>query len=404
MIQILRRRGFIYVLWVNFSIVLGLVVIPFTIAEIISRVYLYTVADADTFVRYASVNQFARFNKEADTEALRWTTHRHLGYIPTPGYRSGLNRHNTLGFRGEEFPVRKPEGEYRIVCLGASTTYTSYVEDDHKSYPAVLESKLRQAGYSVRVINGGVVSWASLTTLINFETRVLDIDPDMVIIYFSINDIAVRVVWPPEAYRGDNSGAKGPLITERFMPPIWEHSTFIRGMLVWGGWITPHVSIEKSFGATQPTLHWSELGRQHADKTYPKGIFAEVPLSQMLKVNRPVYFRRNLMGIGSIARENGIAMVIASFAHSTHFENDIWSDEEKLGDAYRESNKILEEVSKQVDSSFFDYASAFPDDPSLYTDGIHVNERGAALKGEMFANHILNEGLIPGIFKTHPAR
>ena len=82
----------------------------------------------------------------------------------------------------------KPLGEYRIACLGGSTTYTTSVEDWRLSYPALLEHELHNAGLgSVCVLNCGAAGWSSWESLINLETRVLDLDPDLIVVYHAIN-------------------------------------------------------------------------------------------------------------------------------------------------------------------------------------------------------------------------
>jgi len=84
----------------------------------------------------------------------------------------------------------KPAGQFRIVCLGGSTTYTSDVKDYRDSYPYLLEKYLKAQGYNdVTVVNAGAGSWSSWESLINFQFRVLDLDPDLIIVYHGINDI-----------------------------------------------------------------------------------------------------------------------------------------------------------------------------------------------------------------------
>src|SRR5262245_15443579 len=80
-------------------------------------------------------------------------------YTPTPGYEvKGGNIHikiNSLGFRGDEFPRVKPPNTFRIVVLGASTTFNSEVSSNEATWPARLQEKLRQAfpGRNIEVIN-----------------------------------------------------------------------------------------------------------------------------------------------------------------------------------------------------------------------------------------------------------
>ena len=55
-------------------------------------------------------------------------------YAPTPGYEvKGAKIHikiNSLGFRGDEFSKVKPAHTFRIVCLGASTTFSAEVSSN----------------------------------------------------------------------------------------------------------------------------------------------------------------------------------------------------------------------------------------------------------------------------------
>jgi hypothetical protein len=44
---------------------------------------------------------------------------------------------NSFGFRSPEIEVPKPEGKFRIVCVGGSTTNAGRTNDT--TYPALLE-------------------------------------------------------------------------------------------------------------------------------------------------------------------------------------------------------------------------------------------------------------------------
>jgi len=189
---------------VNLWVIVFSCVITFSIVEIAARVYLEKYTSLQKFQKYASVNQL----KKRDLKK-RKDFHRYLEYYPKPNWSRGKNKHNSLGYRGDEIDIPKPKGEFRIVCMGGSTTYTGKVEDYTLAYPALLEKELRAKGYdNVKVINSGIDGWSSYESLINFELRVLDLEPDMIIIYHATNDIHPRFVWPPEAYKGDNSGAR----------------------------------------------------------------------------------------------------------------------------------------------------------------------------------------------------
>ena len=101
---------------------------------------------ARLYLAHASKSHEAVFTQFASTRQLydrygspRFSPHRYVGYITTPGYSNGLNKHNSLGFRGDEIQVPKPAGVYRIACLGGSTTYDSDIKDDRKSFAFLLQ-------------------------------------------------------------------------------------------------------------------------------------------------------------------------------------------------------------------------------------------------------------------------
>ncbi|MEC7724501.1 MAG: SGNH/GDSL hydrolase family protein, partial [Planctomycetota bacterium] len=177
-------------------------VLALIVAELLAAAWLHWLADEQSFRRYASIGQLTARYGAFD----RFRAHRHLGYALSPNYQAGTNRHNALGYRGEEIAVEKPAGMTRIVCIGGSTTYGYGVDDFRFTVPGLLQYGLREAGKEVEVVNAGCPGWSTFETLLNFESRVLDLSPDYVVFYHGINDVLASMVWPPEALRGDQSG------------------------------------------------------------------------------------------------------------------------------------------------------------------------------------------------------
>ena len=131
---------------------LGLVAIGALIVCVIiesaANYWLWNIASEKEFNLYASINQvkqrygedfFSKRLDESDGFSLQLSAHTYLGHIPTPNYTNGNNKHNALGFRGENITIEKPKDIYRIVAIGGSTTYSIDVADYRDSYPALLE-------------------------------------------------------------------------------------------------------------------------------------------------------------------------------------------------------------------------------------------------------------------------
>lgn len=116
-------------------------------------------------------------------------------WVPRPGYEvKGANIHiriNSLGFRGDEFTRAKPPGTFRIVCLGASTTFSAEVSSNQATWPHRLQEKLREAypGRKIEVINAAVGGYVADDNLRNLTHRILPLDPDLVIYYEANNEI-----------------------------------------------------------------------------------------------------------------------------------------------------------------------------------------------------------------------
>ena len=340
--------------------------------------YLAGPEQYDRFVLYTRIRP----------EDYAWTPHHYLGYYPTPNYRKGLTFHNSLGYRNDEFAVDKPDGVYRIVLLGGSSSYDVRIEDNHETFTAQLERALRgEDGYqNVEVINAGVPGYSSWEMLINFEFRVLDLDPDLIIIYEGTNDVHTRLV-NPDAYRGDNSGRRRPWQA----PPIafFEHSALLR-ILSRSANVTRQVSVD-DFVSADTFLSWpfeSRLSERHLS---PEAI---------LQANPPTYFRRNLEAMIAIARERDVDVLLSTWAYSPYRSD--YASKPHYQQGFEENNTVVREVAVSHHVPLFDLAEVMPKDPRYWADGRHSNEAGAALKAGLFAEYLHSEGLLERQLSSSP--
>jgi len=366
-------------------------------------------ADDDVSVRFASFRQLVK--RAGTPNALRWAHHRYLGYYPAPNFQDGGIEHNPLGYRGKEIVLPKPDNEFRIVCMGGSTTYDDSL-DYCQTYPALLEDQLREEGYNVTIVNAGVDAWASYEILIALAFRVSYLDADMIVLYSGLNDFASRIVWPPEAYKGDNSGTR-PAFPSFLDAGIWEHSTLLRIILVsWGG-AEPISSLFLTWDSSSSSNHFFDFIYQIRAGTYPSGVFAQAPLRQILEQNPPLYFSRNLEHIVAIARERNMGVILATFAYANTakgLKRSFGIDERRADVAkdvmwgIEQMNGVIRRVAAKTDADLFDFAKVFPNDLDYYFDGVHNNERGAALKAQLFARFICESHVIPERFRNFGAR
>ena len=349
------------------------VLLTFFLLEIGARLWLNYLAAPDQYDRYVLFTTI-------DPKEFAFTPHPYLSYYPTPNYRKGLTSHNSLGYRNDEFSLQKPGGIYRIVALGGSSTYDVSIKDNADTFTAQLERLLKEDyGYqNVQVINAGVPGYNSWEILVNLEFRVLDLNPDLVIIYEGTNDVHARMV-EPSAYRGDDLGRRQAWQ----IPPValWEHSTLLR-ILSRAMNFTRQVSID-DFVSSPTYVSWPYEYRLSEDNLDP---------AEILKKNPPIYFRRNLENMSAIAKEHDVTILLTTWAHSPYLKDYAAQDYYQHG--FQEINDVVKVVAADQQVPFFDFAAVMPQDAKYWADGRHVNEAGAFEKARLFAEYFHNQGFI----------
>src|SRR6185369_4764417 len=96
---------------------------------------------------------------------------------------------NSIGLRDDEIVLPKPPHEFRILTVGGSIT-TGYGVERSQSYVEQLQELLqRTQSRAVTVINAGVPGYAPFQYVNLLKEIGLKLDPDLILIDFSINDV-----------------------------------------------------------------------------------------------------------------------------------------------------------------------------------------------------------------------
>jgi lysophospholipase L1-like esterase len=298
----------------------------------------------------------------------------YVSYLPNPATRG----HNALGYRGEEVRLPKPEGVFRIVALGGSTTYSTGTTAE-ESYPAFLQRILREDyGYTqVEVVNAGFLGYTTWEAFATFAFRALELEPDLLIYYEGVNDLSVRERSSTDCYAGENA--------MRGLNPV-------RGVFVERtGAYPPSVALR--FVGVNTGLLPNPLA---LDSAFEPSLVACAPdagdmtIEKRLSANTPRYFERNLRNLALLAQANGVQPVFSSWAYNVDAERPpLWREQIAL------QNSVLESLAQELGVPFYDLASSFPRNPAFWeADGIHMLSAGTQEQARQYAAFLVREGLV----------
>jgi len=266
------------------------------------------------------------------------------------------DKSNSLGFRGTmEYPAEHP-GITRIIVTGGSSAY-GIRNPISQSIPVLLENLLHAlpGAPEVQVINAAMVSSTTAETIGRLRHPILDLKPDIVIIYDGFNDLV-------------------PRIYKNFRPDYAHYR------------LAPH----STFAPIFPLLNHSRLATYLARAT-----LGEPSLRDYIenKVNLPdsleqahenfkksgtAVFRANLEFLVRALQAYGVQVVLPTFAYCrsmkdfwiTDFPDDLWEP------GILENDRVIRELQGQFSLAPFDLYEKLLPHPELFSGQIHFNNNG----------------------------
>jgi lysophospholipase L1-like esterase len=113
------------------------------------------------------------------------------GFPNSEGYVWGAHiKINSLGFRDKEYDLKKNSGTFRIAVLGDSITFGNMLSIEDV-YTEQLENLFSKKKKDVEVLNLGMTGYDTLAEVSSLEHIGLRFNPDLVVIGFCVNDIAI---------------------------------------------------------------------------------------------------------------------------------------------------------------------------------------------------------------------
>lgn len=284
---------------------------------------------------------------------------------------------NNLGFRGDDLTIPKPANEFRIFMVGGSTTECLYL-DDSKTITRVLQNELNKskgANLTVKVYGAAKSGDASDDHCSMIVHRIVQLQPDMIIVFAGINDLTRALVnydylhyvkdEPPDRLRSLKYLATDCQIVRRF------HYLFSR--------ITPPV-----------TQVFQEI---HLRSQYKNEITLcnSVPLSNEHPRIDLAAYANNLRTIAGVAQAHGIKLVLMTQQTTWNGPDNAnlkeWQwllcrsgtrfREDYMNEALTALNDQTRQVAREFSLPVYDLAVTMPKSRDFFYDDVHFNDRGA---------------------------
>lgn len=256
-----------------------------------------------------------------------------------------------------------------------------------------LQKILREDyGYpNVEVINAGVPGYMSWEYVTAFEFRLLSLEPDLVIVYESTNDVTLRLI-DPKFYNSINI-VRGLWTTS---PPDFPTSAIYRFIAIKLGWMRdPNEYHYDDLGfapITNINTCWQDKTLDHCPS------LNDMSKDQLLKINPPIYYEHNIRSLIGIAQAHGVKIMLSTWAYfpdplpDNEEQYMIYPDRQK---AVAEHNQILQKLGEDLGVLFYDLQSNMPYNPDLWRDGRHMSALGAKEQAMEFAEFLIEQNVIP---------
>lgn len=309
-------------------------------------------------------------------QGWEYLPHPFLQAVPAPNPAKGIN---SRGFRGNEPVIPKPKGLFRVVLLGGSTSFDPELRYED-TYGRQLELELGSAlaPGQVEVQCAAVSAYNSEHSLIRYAADAIDLDPDVVLVMDSVNDVYLNSFRP---FRRDYGTYPG-------VGPQHLHQGF-----------RDRTHLVDTLGFFARYVLFSDFRRPdefRADDVVPD----------------PEPFVRNLRSIVVLGRSRGQRVVLCTLPH--RFRLDGPEGDRVLGEAALRNffngaplpgfvwfsrytavfNNKVRALAAEEGLPVLDFQRDVPPTKDLFIDEIHVTPRGARLEAQLATRLLLENGFV----------
>jgi lysophospholipase L1-like esterase len=301
--------------------------------------------------------------------------HPYMLYTPRPGFDEfGYRQINSLGYRGHEFTQEKPDGTYRVLCLGGSTTLSyPYIKDPERAWPALIETRLNELypGRRFEVINAGLGYATSAELLAGYMFRHRYLQPDMVVIHEGGNDT-------------------DPLMFENYNP---EYTHFrAPGVRVMVGHVE-RLLLRSNLFRLFYAHYWRYVPSIYTSQPYGFDLLSRKDALQRVQNTYPLGFERNIDLIIRTAQADGAKVLLAGFvAERGEQFTKAWPSMRGLEPAImlglQKNLQVMEGLGKKYGVLYLS-PSEVDFKGEWFIDGCHLTEEGERVKADWILGGII---------------
>jgi lysophospholipase L1-like esterase len=295
-------------------------------------------------------------------------------------------RRNSLGFKGEE-PPPDFAGRLTILTVGGSTTEGVGLNDD-KTWPLVLESKLKRNFGKLWLNNAGLSGHSTFGHLILMHDYVSKIKPKVVIFLIGLNDLGIESLNPFD--RRMKAGVSFRSL-DWFLAGLANHSEVFAAFLNlkrhYFPKVVPQVGKEEVNFRAAPTLEVSAQEKAATEQLYRERYLGpyELRLRELLEMTMnqgivPILITQPVLYGDQTDAATGVDLRKIQVTREMNGEL-AW----KMLELY---NDITRKVGKEKGLLVIDLAREMPKDSRYYFDLTHFTNAGAAKAAEIISREL----------------
>jgi lysophospholipase L1-like esterase len=290
----------------------------------------------------------------------------------------------------------KSPDEFRIVCIGGSTT-ECFALERRESWPAVLQTLLqKQLGEKKHVscVNLGVCNTPLRTYLATLAYYGIHLQPDVVIFYVGLNDLGFGVKFPEDpAFEVPYD----PFARDKLsLSPAWQYQLLSRTQL--------GRHLRSLLKRDNPGSHRPGDPRYFADYVPDPASFKEVDLSFTMDPVAAREYSTNLRSAAGICQANRCQMLVLTAP--ALWRTDRMTDEEmkqlwlrpargaRVASAatcrrlLNARNDLTRTICRESSIPWMDLATMVPSSLEFFYDDVHLNVAGARLVASKVAQEL----------------